>query len=136
MGRILAIDYGRKRTGIAVSDPLRILAQPLETVPTHSLLDWLDGYFKRETVDIVVVGQPKKMNNQDSDTMSDIRTFMKRFSSRFPDRQICLFDERLTSVLAHRAMIDGGMKRMQRQDKNVVDKIAASYILESYLQSL
>lgn len=136
MGRVLAIDYGRKRTGVAVSDPLRILAQPLETVPTHLLLDWLDNYFKRESVDIVVVGQPKKMNNMDSDTMSDIRAFLRQFSARFPDRQVCLFDERFTSVLAHRAMIDGGMKRMQRQDKNVVDKIAASYILESYLQSL
>ncbi len=132
----MAVDYGRKRTGIAVSDPLRILAQPLETVPTHLLLDWLDNYFKRESVDIVVVGQPKRMNNQDSDTMSDIRVFLRQFSSRFPDRKVCLFDERFTSVLAHRAMIDGGMKRMQRQDKNVVDKIAASYILESYLQSL
>lgn len=136
MGRILAIDYGRRRTGIAVTDPLRILAQPLETVPTHQLLDWLGNYFQHEEVDMVIIGQPKQMNNEASDTMADINIFLRHFATRFPDRQTCLFDERFTSVLAHRAMIDGGMKKEQRQDKSVVDKIAASYILESYLQSL
>lgn len=136
MGRILAIDYGRKRTGVAVTDPLRIIAQPLETVPTHILLDWLDTYFHKEVVDTVVVGHPKRMNNEDSETMADIRIFLKHFAARFPDRHIVLFDERFTSVLAHQAMLDGGMKRKQRQDKNAVDKIAASYILESYMQSV
>ncbi len=136
MGRILAIDYGRKRTGIAVSDPLRILAQPLTTIATFSLLDWLEDYFRREEVDVVVVGQPKRLNNEDSDTMTDVHSFLKQFAIRFPKKEVHLFDERYTSVLAHRAMIDGGMKRGQRQDKSVVDKIAASYILESYMQSL
>ncbi len=136
MGRILAIDYGRKRTGIAVSDPLRILAQPLTTIATCSLLDWLEDYFRREEVDVVVVGQPKRLNNEDSDTMTDVHSFLKQFAIRFPKKEVHLFDERYTSVLAHRAMIDGGMKRGQRQDKSVVDKIAASYILESYMQSL
>ncbi|MCM1034537.1 MAG: Holliday junction resolvase RuvX [Paludibacter sp.] len=136
MGRILAIDYGRKRTGIAVTDPLRIIAQPLETIPTHTLLDWLDTYFRKEMVDTVVIGHPKQMNNEDSETMPDIRVFIKHFRSRFPERQILLFDERFTSVLAHQAMLDGGMKRKQRQDKNAVDKIAAAFILESYMQSL
>lgn len=136
MGRILAIDYGRKRTGIAVSDPLRILAQPLTTIATFSLLDWLEDYFRQEDVDVVVVGQPKRLNNVDSDTMTDVHSFLKQFAIRFPKKEVHLFDERYTSVLAHRAMIDGGMKRGQRQDKSVVDKIAASYILESYMQSL
>lgn len=136
MGRILAIDYGRKRTGIAVSDPLRILAQPLETVPTHTLLDWLAAYLAKEQVDVVVVGHPKQMNNEDSDTMPDIRIFLKHFAARFPDQKTVLFDERFTSVLAHQAMLDGGMKRKQRQDKAAVDKIAASYILETYMQSI
>lgn len=115
---------------------MRILAQPLETVPTHLLFEWLDAYLKQEQVDIVVVGQPKKMNNEDSDTMADIRGFLKTFHNHFPEQQVCLFDERFTSVLAHKTMLAGGMKRSQRQDKCVVDKIAASYILESYLQSL
>lgn len=136
MGRILAIDYGRKRTGIAVSDPLRILAQPLTTVATFELLNWLENYFRQEEVDVVVVGQPKRLNNEDSETMTDIHSFLKQFATRFPQKEVHLFDERYTSVLAHRAMIDGGMKRGQRQDKSVVDKIAASYILESYMQSL
>lgn len=136
MGRILAIDYGRKRTGIAVTDPLRIIAQPLETVPTHTLFDWLGTYFRKEEVDTVVVGHPKQMDNADSETMADIRMFLKHFAARFPERHIVLFDERFTSVLAHQAMLDGGLKRRQRQDKNTVDKIAASYILESYMQSL
>lgn len=136
MGRILAIDYGRKRTGLAVTDPLRIMAGPLETVPTHTLIAYLTTYFQKEKVDEVVIGHPKQMNNEDSESMKYIRPFMALFTKTFPNIPLVQFDERFTSVLAHKAMIDGGMKKKQRQDKSVVDKIAACIILEDYLQSL
>ncbi len=133
MGRILAIDYGKKRTGLAVTDPMRITANPLQTVESATLLDWLANYFSKEEVDIVVIGHPRQMNGQESESMTYIRPFMSAFAKRFPDKQLVPFDERFTSVLAHRAMIEGGMKKKQRQDKAVVDKIAACIILEDYL---
>lgn len=135
MGRILAIDFGRRRTGIAVTDPMRITAGPLETVPTHTLIDWLTAYFAKEKVDEVVIGHPKQMSGEESESMNYIRPFMGQFRNHFPDMPLIQYDERFTSVLAHRAMIDGGMKKKQRQDKAVVDKIAACIILEDYLQS-
>ena len=134
MGRILAIDYGRKRTGLAATDPLRITAQPLETVPTHTLIDWLTAYFNREQVDIVVLGYPKQMSGEDSESMNYIRPFQSQFAKRFPEKQLVMYDERFTSVLAHKAMLTGGMKKQQRRDKAVVDKIAACIILEDYLE--
>ncbi len=136
MGRILAIDYGRKRTGIAVTDPLRITANPLLTIETKELLNWLTDYFAHEQVDEVVIGHPTQMNGDDSESMNYIRPFMGVFKKTFPDKPITMYDERFTSVLAHRAMIDGGMKKKDRQDKAVVDKIAACIILEGYLDSL
>jgi len=135
MGRILAIDYGRKRTGLAVTDPLRITANPLLTIETNQLVNWLADYFARETVDEVVIGHPTQMNGEDSESMNYIRPFMGVFKKTFPDKPITMYDERFTSVLAHRAMIDGGMKKKDRQDKAVVDKIAACIILEDYLES-
>lgn len=134
MGRILAIDYGRKRTGLAATDPLRITAQPLETVPTHTLVDWLKAYFEREDIDTVLLGYPRQLSGADSESMTYIRPFIATFGKRFPDKQLVMYDERFTSVLAHRAMIDGGMKKKQRQDKAVVDKIAACILLEDYLE--
>ena len=136
MSRILSIDYGRKRCGIAVTDPLKITANALDTIPTHTLLGWLDDYFKREQVELVVLGKPTQMNGADSQSMEYIRPFIKQFEQRFPDIPLQLFDERFTSVLAHKAMIEGGMKKKQRQDKAVVDKIAACIILEDYLSSV
>ncbi len=136
MGRILAIDYGRKRTGLAVTDPLRITAQPLTTIPTHTLPDWLADYFSREDVDEVVMGKPTQMSGEESESFQYIHAFQKAFQKRFPERRLVMFDERFTSVLAHRAMIDGGMRKKQRQDKAVVDKIAACIILEDYLEYL
>lgn len=136
MGRILAIDYGRKRTGLAVTDPLRITAGPLETVLTHELEQWLTAYLQKEQVDTVVIGHPMQLSGEDSESMTYIQPFMNRFRKLFPNVPLVQFDERFTSVLAHRAMIDGGMKKKQRQDKAVVDKIAACIILEDYLQSL
>jgi putative Holliday junction resolvase len=135
MGRILAIDYGRKRTGLAVTDILRITANPLLTIETKELMKWLTDYFHREPVDEVVIGHPTQMNGQDSESMNYIRPFMGLFKKTFPDKPITMYDERFTSVLAHRAMIDGGMKKKDRQDKAVVDKIAACIILEDYLNS-
>ena len=135
MGRILAIDYGRKRTGLAVTDVLRITANPLLTIETNKLMDWLHEYFAKEPVDEVVIGHPTQMNGQDSESMKYIRPFMGIFKKTVPDKPITMYDERFTSVLAHQAMIAGGMKKKDRQDKTVVDKIAACIILEGYLES-
>ena len=125
MGRILAIDYGKKRTGLAVTDILRITANPLITIETKQLMTWLKDYFAKENVDEVVVGYPKQMNGEDSESMQYIRVFLAQFEQTFPSIPIKLYDERFTSGLAHQAMIDGGMKRSQRQNKMIVDKIAA-----------
>ena len=136
MGRILAIDYGRKRTGLAVTDMLRITANPLLTIETSELINWLTDYFAKEQVDEVVIGHPTQMNGQESESMNYIRPFLGVFKKTFPDKPITMYDERFTSVLAHRAMIDGGMKKKDRQNKAVVDKIAACIILEGYLEKL
>lgn len=136
MGRILAIDYGRRRTGLAVTDALRITANPLVTIETNQLMDWLRAYIYKEKVEVVVIGHPTQMNGQESESMNYIRPFMGNFRKQFPDVELVMYDERFTSVLAHRAMIDGGMKKKQRQDKAIVDKIAATIILEDYLQTL
>ncbi|MBQ4395709.1 MAG: Holliday junction resolvase RuvX [Paludibacteraceae bacterium] len=136
MGRILAIDFGRKRTGLAVTDPLRITANPLLTIETKDLTNWLQDYFARESVDEVVIGHPTQMNGQDSESMNYIRPFIGNFKKLFPTMPITMYDERFTSVLAHQAMIAGGMKKKARQDKATVDKIAACIILEGYLDSL
>ena len=136
MGRILAIDYGRKRTGLAVTDMLRITANPLITVPTHTLFDWLADYFSKEQVDEVVIGHPRQLNGEDSESMQYIQPFINRFNKLYPNLPLKEYDERFTSVIAHQAMIAGGMKKKQRQDKSVVDKLAACIILEGYLDSI
>ena len=136
MGRILAIDYGKKRTGLAVTDPLRITANPVTTIETQLLTDWLTNYFAANQVDTVVIGHPTRLDGQDSDSMQYIRPFIQHFKHVFPTMPLVEFDERFTSTLAHRAMIDGGMKNKQRRDKSVVDKIAACILLEDYLQTL
>jgi putative Holliday junction resolvase len=136
MGRILAVDFGRKRTGLAVTDPLRITANPVVTIPTHTLEQWLRDYFEKETVDEVVIGHPYQMNGEDSESMQYIQPFINRFRKVFPTMPLKEYDERFTSVIAHQAMITGGMKKKQRQDKSVVDKLAACIILEGYLDSI
>lgn len=136
MGRILAIDYGLKRTGIAVSDPLRIIAGGLETVPTAQLEAWLAQYFAANDVDIVVVGKPTQMNGSPSQSWAAIEPFVERLRAKYPDKRVVLHDERFTSVIAHRAMINGGMKKMARRDKAVVDKISATIILQSFMDSM
>lgn len=136
MGRILAIDYGLKRTGVAVSDPLRLIAGGLDTIPTASLEGWLAQYMVANAVDIIVVGKPVQMNGTPSQSWVAIEPFVARLRERYPNVKVVLHDERFTSVMAHRAMIDGGMKKMARRDKAVVDKISATIILQSFMDSL
>lgn len=135
MGRILGIDYGRKRTGIAVTDPLKIVAGNLETVPTHTLMQYIKDYVVREQVECIVVGKPTQLNGQPSESMKYIEPFVSRLHKEFPDMPVVMYDERFTSTIAHRAMIDGGMKKSDRRDKARVDAIAATIILNDYLQS-
>ena len=135
MSRILAIDYGRKRTGIAVTDPMQIIANGLTTVPTHELMDFLLKYVALEKVERIVVGHPKQMNNEDSENMKYIKPFVAQLKKKLPDMLVELVDERFTSVLAHQAMLDGGLKKKARQDKALVDEISATIILQSYLES-
>lgn len=134
MPRVLAIDYGLKRTGIAVTDYSRIIASPLTTVRTHDLLDFLKDYFAREEVDEVVIGYPKQLNNKPSEMVMHIDPFVRRFEKNFPGISITRVDERFTSSIAQQAMIDGGMKKSRRMDKTNVDKISASLILQSWLK--
>ncbi len=134
MGRVLAIDYGVRRTGLAVSDPLQMIAGGLTTVETKQLERFLADYFSREDVSIIVLGKPMQMNGAPSETWRFIEPLSRRLKAAYPDKEVVFYDERFTSVLAHRAMIDGGMKKMARRDKAVVDKIAATIILEDYLQ--
>ncbi len=135
MARILAIDYGKKRTGLAITDALRITANPLCTVLTKDLPTWLTAELAKGEIDEVVIGKPTQMNGEDSESVQYIVPFMGWFNNHFPHIKLIQYDERFTSVLAYRAMIDGGMKRKQRQDKAVVDKLAATIILEDYLNS-
>lgn len=135
MGRVLAIDYGLKRTGIAVTDPLRIIATPLETVPTKDLLMFLKNYVSREPVDEFVVGMPKTLKNQDSEIAPMVRKFVHILKETFPSKPVAEVDERFTSSMAQRAMIEGGMKKKDRQVKGNVDKISATLILQSFLDT-
>ncbi|MFD1002622.1 Holliday junction resolvase RuvX [Ohtaekwangia kribbensis] len=136
MGRVLAIDYGTKRTGIAVTDALRIIATPLDTVATPELLNFLKAYLQKETVDEFVVGMPKTLKNEDSAIAPLVRKFVEELKKTFPDKPVHLADERFTSSIAMRAMIDGGMKKKDRQEKGNVDKISATIILQSFLDAV
>ena len=134
MGRILAIDYGRKRVGLAVSDPGKLIATGLQTVRACEVLDFLTAYAEREKVELFVVGHPKQMDNSDSESMVYIRPFLAALKKRFPDIPVVLYDERFTSVLAHRALVEGGAKRKTRQDKGLIDTMSAVIILTSYME--
>lgn len=133
MDRIIGIDYGRKRIGIAVSDPLRIFASPLETVQSAKIIEYLKSYSAGERIVRFVVGYPINMNGKPSEAAADVDIFLKQLAKAFPEVPVTLEDERFTSVLAHRAMIDGGMKASDRRDKASVDKISAAIILQGYL---
>ena len=133
MDRILGIDYGRKRVGVAVSDPLRIFASALETVHSAKIIDYLKKYAQEQRIERFVVGYPMNLNGVPSEAAADVDVFLKQLKKHFPDIPVTLEDERFTSVLAHRAMIDGGMKKMDRRDKAAVDKVSAALILQTYL---
>lgn len=135
MGRILAIDYGTKRIGLAVTDPMQILASPLITVSPKEFDRFIEDYLKTEEVDAFVIGYPVKMNNQPSDAVKYINPFIKKLKKKFPEKHIHLADERFTSQMAFQTMIDGGVKKTDRLDKSMIDKISASIILRSFLDT-
>lgn len=135
MARILSIDYGKKRTGLAVTDPLQLIAGGLATVSTSELFDWLKNYIAREPVERIVIGEPRQPNGQPSENLARVQQFVNRWRKAVPDVPIEYYDERFTSVIAHQAMIDGGLRRKARQDKALVDEISATIILEDYMRS-
>ena len=135
MGRLLAIDYCARRTGLAVTDPARIIANGLTTVNTKDLWTFLTDYVKREKVDSIVIGMPVQMSGKASDNQSNIVPFINRWRKNFPEIPIEPFDERFTSVLAHRTMIESGIGKMARRNKALVDEISATIILQSYMES-
>lgn len=135
MARLLAIDYGKKRTGLAVSDEMQIIAGGLTTVPTSGLLDYILDYVKREPVERIVVGLPKQMNNEPSENMRRVEPFVNRLRKLLPDIPVDYHDERFTSVLAQRTIIEAGIKKMARRNKELVDEVSATIILQSYMES-
>jgi putative Holliday junction resolvase len=135
MGRILAIDYGTKRIGLAVTDPLQIFASPLNTVSPADFDSFIADYVKTEEVDDFVIGYPVQMNNLPSESVRYINPFIKKLKKSFPDKHFHLVDERFTSQMAVRTMIEGGVKKRDRQDKSMVDKISAAIILQSFLDN-
>jgi len=136
MGRVMAIDYGTKRTGIAVTDPNRIIATPLDTIASHELLKFIQTYSQKEVVDEFVVGMPKTLLNEDSEIAPLVRKFVENLRQSFPGKLVHLADERFTSSMALQAMIDGGMKKKDRQVKGNVDKISATIILQAFLDTI
>lgn len=135
MARILSIDYGKKRSGLAVTDPLQIVPGGLGTVASFELLDFLKAYVGRESVERIVIGEPRQPNGQPSENLARVQQFVALWRKTMPNIPIEYYDERFTSVLAHRAMIDGGMKKMARRDKAIVDEISATIILQDYMSS-
>lgn len=134
--RILSIDYGKKRTGLAVTDPLQIIAGGLGTVETSVLYEYIEAYIQREQVERIVIGKPMQPNGQPSENMVRVENFYNRWRKAHPEIPIEYYDERFTSLLAHRAMIDGGVKKKtRRENKGLVDEISATIILQDYLQS-
>ena len=135
MARILAIDYGKKRPGLAVTDELQIIAGGLTTVSTPELLDYILGYVKKEPVELIVVGLPKQMDNTPSENMCRIRPFVNRLRKLLPEIPVEFHDERFTSVLAHQAILASGIGKMARRNKELVDEVSATIILQSYMES-
>lgn len=133
--RILSIDYGKRRTGIAVTDPMQIIANGLTTVETKDLIKFLKDYFDKEEVERVVVGLPTQTNGQPSENQQRVRQFATNFQKQFPNKPLDFYDERFTSVLAHQTMLESGMGRQRRRDKALVDEISACIILQSYMES-
>jgi putative holliday junction resolvase len=136
LGRILALDIGRKRTGIAVTDPLKILANGLTTVSTGQIFEFLETYLKKEIIEIFIVGMPKQLNNEPSESVKYVEPVINRLKKLYSQIPIILVDERFTSKIAHQTMIDGGVKKMDRRNKEMIDTISATIILQSYLESV
>jgi putative Holliday junction resolvase len=136
MGRLLAIDYGRKRAGIAVTDELQIIANGLTTVHVKDIWDFLKDYLSKESVDTIVVGEPRDMNNRPSEASRFIEPFVKKLRKTYPERKIERYDERFTSKMALDTMIESGLKKQKRQDKALVDSISATILLQSYMNSV
>ena len=136
MSKIIAIDYGMKRCGIAATDDLQIIASSLPTVETKNIFTFLTDYFKKNKVEIIVLGEPKRMDTTDTHNSQPVREFRKKLEELFPEKKIKMVDERFTSKMAFQKMIDGGLSKKQRQNKSLVDEISATIILQSYLQSL
>lgn len=134
MARILSIDYGKKRTGLAVTDPLQIIAGGLATVATCDLMTYLQSYVARESVERIVVGEPKQLNGEPSENLPRVKQFVAKLSKTLPDIPVEFYDERFTSVLAHKTMIDSGISKKARQNKALVDEISATIILQDYLR--
>lgn len=135
MARILSIDYGKKRTGLAVTDPLQLIAGGLATVATSELFDYLQQYIAREPVELIVMGEPRQPNGQPSENMDRVQQFVNRWRKAVPQVPVVFYDERFTSVLAHQAMLDGGLRKKARQNKALVDEISATILLEDYMRS-
>lgn len=135
MARILSIDYGKKRTGLAVTDPLKIIAGGLATVSTHELFDYIQAYVSREPVELIVVGKPMQTNGRPSENLARVEQFVNRWRKVRPDIPVEYYDERFTSVMAHRVIIDSGLKKKARQNKALVDEISATIILQGYMES-
>jgi putative Holliday junction resolvase len=133
MPRILAIDYGQKRTGIAVTDELQIIASGLTTIPSATAITFLKAYFEKENVEAVLIGEPKQMNGQPSESASIIKGFVTHFTNHFPDMKVIRVDERFTSKMAFQSMIDSGLSKKKRQDKGLIDEISATIMLQDYL---
>ncbi len=136
MGRIIAIDYGSKRVGLAVTDELRIIATPLETIHVKDVYSFLDNYILNHSVDIIVVGEARDIHNKLSDSARFIEPFVKSLKKKYPAQKIDRMDERFTSVIAQQAILSSGIGKMARRDKGLVDKISASLILQSYMETL
>jgi len=134
MGRILAIDYGKKRVGIAVTDPMQMIAQPLVTIDTPKIFDFLKDYFSKEKVDTIVLGEPKRLNGLDTDATPLVEAFKLKLLELFPNMPIVMIDERLTSRMAKQTLIDAGYRKIARQNKKLVDTVAAALILQLYLE--
>lgn len=135
MARILSIDYGKKRTGLAVTDPLQLIAGGLATVSTSTLFEYLTQYVAKEDVERIVIGEPRQPNGQPSENLERVKQFVNRWRKAMPQIPIEFYDERFTSVLAHQAMLEGGLKKKARQDKALVDEISATIILQDYMRS-
>lgn len=134
MGRILSIDYGNKRVGLAVSDPLKMIANRLATVSSHEIWNFLDEYLVKEKVDLVLVGYPRQLNNEPSEAIRYINPFLRKFQAKYSQIPLKLVDERFTSKMAFQAMIDAGLKKKERRDKDLIDGVSATIILQSYLE--